>query len=344
MQRDLVERRGWYSADEFSRGLALAQVSPGPLAAQLALFLGWLRGGVLGATAIGIAFIAPSFLMVLAISALYVRYGALPWLALAFTGVSAAVIAILARSAVKLGGLVLKRDRLLWIVAVTNAVAVVALREESLLILLVTGALPLLLGGTLHGTRAASLAPPWFLVTLAGPLALGTLGQLFIFFAVAGIAVFGSGLAIVPYLYAGVVEQHRWLTERQFLDAIAVSMVTPGPVVITVAFIGYLVAGIGGAFAAALGVFLPVFLVVVIIGPHFERLVRDNRVRQFVRGLTAAATGAIAGSAVILASRVLVDARALWIAAAVVAILAARLKVPEPFLILAAAGVGVALG
>jgi chromate transporter len=282
--------------------------------------------------------------MVLGISALYVRYGELRWLSLAFTGVSAAVIGILARSAVKLGGLVLRKDRLLWIVAALNAAAVVALREESFLILVVTGLLPLLLRARPGGAVTRSVAPVWLLAGLVTPPALATLAQLFVFFAIAGIAVFGSGLAIIPYLYAGVVEQHRWLTDRQFLDAIAVSMVTPGPVVITVAFIGYLVAGTGGALAAGLGVFLPVFLVVVLVGPHFERLVREPSVRKFVGGLTAGATGAIAGSAVVLALRVLIDAKSIAIAAAIVAILALRRRVSEPLLILAAGALGVALG
>jgi chromate transporter len=347
MQRDLVERRRWFTPDELSSGLALAQTSPGPLAAQLALYLGWRRGGVGGATLAGVAFIAPSFLMVLAISALYVRYGELPWLRTAFAAVGAAVVGILARSAFKLARLTLARDWLLWSIAVINAVAVLVLRRESLGVLVASGAIAYAVYAVRAVRATPAIAPVWFLAgsgATAAVAAMPVLGALFVFFAVAGIAVFGSGLAIVPYLYHGVVEQHAWLTERQFLDAIAVSMITPGPVVITVAFIGYLVAGVPGAIAATVGVFLPVWLVVIIVAPHFERVRQNKGARRFIDGVTAGATGAIAGAAALLSARVLTDVRAVAIAVAVVIAIATRLRVPEPLAIAGAGILGVVLG
>lgn len=341
MQRDLVERRGWFTAEEFSRGLALAQVAPGPLAAQLALYLGLLRGGARGATLVGVAFIAPSLLMVLALSALYVRFGALDWLRPAFAGVAAAVVGVLARSAWRLARLTLARDRTLWALAVVNALAVLVLRRESLLVLVASGAVALGVPRPVAAGTSVAMIPPWLLV-LPAAAPLPVVAGLFVYFAVAGIAVFGSGLAIVPFLYHGVVEQHHWLDDRQFLDAIAVSMITPGPVVITVAFIGYLVAGVPGALASALGVFLPVYLVVLLVGPHFERVVRNPRVRRFVLGLTAGATGAIAGAAALLASRTITDLRTVAIAVAVILAIGTGLKVSEPLAIAGAAALGIA--
>ena len=282
MQRDLVEKRGWFTADEFSRGLALAQISPGPLAAQLAAYLGWLRGGVRGAALCGVAFVAPSLAMVLVIATLYVRFDKHEWLARAFGAVGAAVIGILARSAVKLARLTLKRDRLLWTIAALNTVGVLVLRRESLVVLVAGGLMAVTVRLNFTTKNAASMLPVSLLpfsTPLTQLLAASPLAQLFEYFAVAGVVVFGSGLAIVPYLFHGVVEQHHWLTERQFLDAIAVSMITPGPVVIMVAFIGFLVAGVPGAIISAVAVFLPAWLVVVTVAPHFERIRRNARAR-----------------------------------------------------------------
>ena len=347
MQRDLVEERRWFTADEFSRGLALAQISPGPLAAQLAAYLGWLRGGVRGAALSAVAFIAPSLAMVLVIAAVYVRFDKHEWLQRAFAAVGAAVIGILARSAVKLSRMTLKRDRLLWIIAVANAAGVLLLRRESLLLLVAGGAAAVMIRFNVSKGRTLSMLPVSLIpfgtnvtqLIVASPLA-----QLFEYFAVAGVVVFGSGLAIVPYLFHGVVEQHHWLTERQFLDAIAVSMITPGPIVITVAFIGYLVAGVMGALISALAVFLPAWLLVVIVAPHFERIRRNARARAFVDGVTAGATGAIAGAALLLSMRVLTSVEAAVIAMAVVVLTSARVRCPEPLAIVAAATAGIAFG
>jgi chromate transporter len=347
MQRDLVETRGWITASEYREGLTLAQLAPGPLAAQLAIYIGWLRAGVSGATLTGVAFVAPSFLMVLAISVLYVRYGGLPWMQGAFYGIGAAVIAIIARSAVKLVGLTLRGDRLLWAVFAVNAILLVITQSEIVWVFLTSGLVVLLVREMPRlrppAVTAVVALPAWLAGGLPGTADAGVLATVLWFFTKAGILVFGSGLAIVPFLYGGVVQQYRWLTERQFLDAVAVSMITPGPVVITVAFIGYLVAGLAGATVASLGVFLPTWLAVVLAAPGFNRIVANPRVRAFVDGVTAAATGAIAGAAVVLGRRAIVDWPTVGIAATTLLLLLVSKRVREPWVILAAGLVGMSL-
>src|SRR5215471_11063700 len=273
MQRDLVERRGWIAPEDYKQGLALAQLAPGPLAAQLAIYLGWVRARVLGATLVAFAFILPSFVMVLALAAAYIELGGLPWMQAVFYGVGAAVIAIIARSVQKLTKLTLAKDPLLWAVFAVNA-AVTALTESEIIwVFIASGALVYLVRiRPGFASRASSFLPwTWWVTGLHGPATGATLWKLCIYFAEAGAFVFGSGLAIVPFLHGGVVDHYGWLTERQFLDAVAVAMITPGPVVITVAFIGYLVAGPLGAGASALGVFLPCYLFVIVPAPFYRR-------------------------------------------------------------------------
>jgi chromate transporter len=332
MQRDLVERPRWFSREEYLKALALSQLAPGPLAAQLAICLGFIHSRLRGATLVGLTVILPSFLMTVAIGWLYVRYGGLPWMQAVFYGVSAAVIAIIVRAGYKLARLTLGRERLLWAVFVLMTVVTAWSESEILTLFVLCGVATLVVQ-----------APPAFLrkapSACVGVAAPALLAELFWFFAKAGAFVFGSGLAIVPFLYGGVVQQHRWLTDKQFLDAVAVAMLTPGPVVITVAFIGYLVAGFAGAGAAAVGVFLPVYLFVVIPYPWFDRISANPQVKAFVAGVTAAAAGAIAGACIVLARRAIVDSPALAIALATLGT-TWRFKVPEPVLIAAAGAAG----
>jgi chromate transporter len=189
------------------------------------------------------------------------------------------------------------------------------------------------------------LSLPAIAVTgLKGAATAATLGKLFVFFATAGVFVFGSGLAIVPFLHGGVVVDNAWLTEREFVDAVAVAMITPGPVVITVAFIGYLVAGVAGATLAAIGVFLPCLIIVLLAAPHYRRLVSSERIKAFVAGVTAGAVGAIGGAAIVLASKSLADLTTILIAAATLAVLFFVRKVPEPLIIATAGAFGILLG
>jgi chromate transporter len=345
MQRDLVERRRWLSKEDYVRGLALAQLAPGPLAAQLAIYLGWVRARVLGATLVAFAFIVPSFVMVLALAAAYVELGGLPWMQALFYGIGAAVIAIIARSVQKLTKLTLAKEPLLWAVFAINAVVTALTESEIVWVFVASGVLVYLVRiRPGFATRASSFAPwAWWFTGLHGPATGSVLWDLCIYFAEAGAFVFGSGLAIVPFLHGGVVEHHGWLTERQFLDAVAVAMITPGPVVITVAFIGFLVAGPLGASAAALGVFLPCYLFVVIPAPYFHRVAGNRSIKAFVDGVSAAAAGAIGGAAVVLGRRAITDVPTIALAVATLVVLVKAKKVPEPIVIIAAGVVGLAI-
>ncbi|HEY2461955.1 MAG TPA: chromate transporter [Candidatus Acidoferrum sp.] len=346
MQRDLVEERKWISREDYFEGLAFSQLCPGPLAAQLAKYLGWLHSGVLGATLTGLAFITPSFLMVIGLAAAYVHFGQLTWIRGLFYGIGAAVSAIIIRSAWKLIQKTLQNDALLWLLFSLLAVTTVWTQSEIVWLFVVCGFVALLVKAPpgFHA-RAVPLVvvTPWLVTGLLGAAAVGTLGVLFVFFLKAGAFVFGSGLAIVPFLYGGVVGHYHWLTEGQFLDAVAVAMITPGPIVITSGFIGYLVAGPLGACVAALAVFLPPYLLVIFAAPYYRRFAQNRQVKAFVQGVTAAAVGAIAGAAIILTRRAVMDIPTALIAVLSLGILLWFKKLPEPILILAAGAVGVML-
>ena len=346
MQKDLVEDRRWISKQDYLEGLALAQLMPGPLAAQLAMYLGWIRARVLGASLVAFCFVFPSWLMVLALSLLYVRYGGLAWMQGAFYGIGAAVIAIIARSAVKLVKMTVQKDRLLWAIFAVMMVVTAITASEIVWLFLLCGVLTILVRAPPRlsaSTSTRGLAPAWLLTGLHGVASLGTVGTVFLYFAAAGAFVFGSGLAIIPFLHGGVVEKYHWLTERQFVDAVAVAMITPGPVVITVAFVGYLVAGLLGAAAAAVGVFLPCYLMVIVPAPYYRRFAQNRQIRAFVTGVTSAATGAIAGAAIVLGRRAVFDIPTVIIFAGTLLVLTRVKKIPEPLVILATGVVGVLL-
>src|SRR5499425_2054273 len=277
MQKDLVDERKWISQEDYLNGLAFSQLAPGPLAAQLAMYLGFVRAGFVGATIVGAAFILPSFLMVLAIGKAYVAFGGTRIISALFYGIGAAVIAIIARSAIKLIKTSVKKDKLLWAVFLALGLSTAITEREIVWLFLAGGLLVMIARSDFSAwTRRTSTFTFFFFVPGTG--ILSTTGPLFLFFLKSSLFVFGSGLAIVPFLHGGVVQEHHWLTETQFLDAVAVAMITPGPVVITVAFIGYLVSGFPGACAAALGVFLPVYLFVVLAGPSYKRLSHNAQI------------------------------------------------------------------
>jgi len=344
MDRDLVEERRWISRQDYVEGLAFSQLSPGPLAAQLAMYIGWVQAGRIGAALVAAAFILPSFLMASVIAAAYVRYGQLSWIQDLFYGVGAAVIAIISQSAYRLARKTIGRDRLLWLLFAAVAITTVWTNSEIVWLFVLCGVVAVVVEKpprfvTKPPTRLlAGFA--WLWTGVHGPASPGVLWTLLLFFSKAGAFVFGSGLAIVPFLYGGVVSEYRWLTERQFLDAIAVAMITPGPVVITAAFIGYLVAGFLGAASAAGAVFAPPFLIVIVAAPYYRRFAGNPQVKAFVQGVTAAAVGAIAGAVVILARRALVDLATLLIAIGSLGVLLKLRRLPEPLLILIAGVAG----
>jgi len=341
MYRDLVERRRWVSETDYREGLTLAQLMPGPLAAQLAMYLGYVHYRVRGASIVGFAFVLPSFWMVVALGWLYVRYGGLAWMQAVFYGVGAAVIGIIAISAYKLTRKNLGSDWLLWGIYLVSAAITAVTASEIVWVVVLGGVLVWLRRAPPKWLNPAGTASSFAVVALpAAHWDWPLLGQILGFFAKAGAFVFGSGLAIVPFLYGGVVTEHHWLNERQFVDAVAVAMITPGPVVITVGFIGYLIAGLPGSIAAAAGTFLPCYLFTIIPAPYFKKHGKRPAVVAFVDGATAAAVGAIAGAAVVLAQRSVADVPTLLIALASVVVLSAVKKLPEPVVVAAAAVLG----
>jgi chromate transporter len=348
MYRDLVEKRGWISESDYKEGLTLAQLAPGPLAAQMAIYLGYVHYHILGATLVGLAFVLPSFLMVVGLGWAYTLYGGLAWMQAVFYGVGASVIGIIAVSAYKLTTKTIGKDWLLWMIYLTAAAVTVITESEKVLLFMAAGVLVWLVRSPpqkirwnrIGGMTSVAGLP---ITTAVSLLPAGTLWTIFIFFAKAGAFVFGSGLAIVPFLYSGVVKEYHWLTERQFLDAVAVAMITPGPVVITVGFIGFLVAGLPGAVIAALGTFLPCYLFTIIPAPYFKKHGSRPGIVAFVNGVTAAAIGTITGAVIVLGRRSIVDGPTILLALITIGLLWKVKKIPEPLIVLGAAIIGIAV-
>ena len=347
MHRDLVEQRGWISEADYKEGLALAQLAPGPLAAQLGIYLGYVHYRIAGATLAGMAFVLPSFFMVVLLGWAYVSYGGLVWMQSVFYGVGAAVVGIIVMSTKKLTQKSIGKDKLLWAIYLLLAALTFVTETEIAWLFIAAGVLvwllrapPAWLRGGRGNAPSLALAQIPVLGSLLGAQDASLLMQIGIFFAKAGAFVFGSGLAIVPFLYGGVVTEHHWLNDKQFVDAVAVAMITPGPVVITVGFIGYLVAGLPGACVAALATFLPCYLFTVIPAPYFKKYGKLPGVVAFVDGITAAAIGAIAGSVLVIARRSILDVPTAVIAIVSIALLWKFKKLQEPLLVAAAAILG----
>ncbi len=347
MFRDLVEKRKWISEADYKEGLTLAQIAPGPLAAQLAIYLGYVDYRILGATLVGIAFVLPSFFMVVVLGWFYRLYGGLGWMQAVFYGIGASVIGIITLSAYKLTLKTIGKKKLLWAIYLVSAVATAVAESEFILIILLGGILVWFVENPPFHSRTMTA-----IVFLALPIAETfaqtvsknvLLWKILGFFLKAGTFVFGSGLAIVPFLYGGVVKEYHWLTDRQFLDAVAVAMITPGPVVITVGFIGFLVAGFKGATVAALGTFLPCYLFTVIPAPYFKKHGKKPAILSFVNGVTAAAVGAITGAVIVLGKRSIIDFPTALLAGGTAFILWRFKKMQEPVIILAAALIGLTL-
>lgn len=348
MHRDLVEQRKWISEADYKEGLTLAQLMPGPLAAQLAIYLGYVHYQVFGATLIGLAFVLPSFLMVVALGWAYVAYGGLSWMQAVFYGVGASVIGIIAHSAYKLTRKTIASDRLLWLIYAASAAVTVVTESEMVWLFLAGGIL--VFAARMRPRPSSATGSILVPLALSAPAAstadTETLMRIFLFFAKAGAFVFGSGLAIVPFLYGGVVKEFGWLNDQQFLDAVAVAMITPGPVVITVGFIGFLVDGLVGATVASVATFLPCYVLTILPAPYFKKYGKRPGIVAFIEGVTAAAIGAIAGAVIVLGRRTLLEAG--WqpevpkiiLFAVTLGLLWQFKKLPEPLVVLGAAIAG----
>ena len=354
MERELVGEKKWLTKDEMREGIAVCQSLPGPLAIQVGIWVSYIRGGFWGAWAGGWAFILPNFIIVAALGALYVYYGGLSPVKAIFYGVSPAVIALILHSCYRLTKLGMK-DWLEWALAAAAFVITVAVQAEVALVFIGCGVVGLLYYGSLFRGRASAPTTRVFLfgvplaVAGAAPNSVATLlGQLLAFFLKAGSLTFGSGLVIVPFLEKGLVQQMRWLNERDFLVAVAIGMISPGPVVITATFVGYLVAarlggslldGFWGSLVSTIGIFLPSFLLILIVAPILVRYRANPNIQGFIKGAYAAAIGTILGACVLLGKIAIGD----WLTALVAAgslIVLFRWKVSNPLLVAATAIIG----
>jgi chromate transporter len=344
MERELVSEKGWLTKEQMRESIAICQSLPGPLAIQVGIYISYLRCGFWGAWAGGWAFILPNFVIVAALGALYVYLGDLKPVTAVFYGVSPAVIALILHSCYRLAKLGME-DYVQWAIAAVCLVVTIWLQAEVALLFLGAGLVGILYYGSLFrrpSATASAIAAPLAVPALAQavPVASGsTLTKLGLFFLKAGSLTFGSGLVIVPFLEQGLVQQFGWLDQRQFLIAVAIGMISPGPVVITATFVGYLVAGFWGSLVATIGIFLPSFILVLVAAPLLARYRLNPNVQGFVKGAYAAAIGTILGACFLLGRIAIGD----WLTAVVgIASLAVlfRWKVNNPLLIAATAVVG----
>lgn len=352
MHRDLVDKRKWISDEDYKDGLALAQLAPGPLAAQLSIYIGYIHYRILGATLAGLAFVLPSFVMVVLIGIAYKVFGGLPWMQAIFYGIGASVVGIIAISSYKLteksvGKFNLNsiRDKwLLWIFFLVAAIITIITEREEVLFFVAAGLIYMFIKAPPRWFNNRSAVNVFFLAqTGFWNFEWNVLAKIAWFFTKAGAFVFGSGLAIVPFLHSGVVIEFKWLTENEFIDAVAVAMITPGPVVITVGFIGYLVAGFPGACVAAFATFVPCYLFTIIPAPYFHKYGKHPSIKAFVEGITAAVIGALVGAVVVIAMRTIKDVPTVAIAVSTIAVLIYFKKIKEPQVILCAAIIGLLL-
>jgi chromate transporter len=341
MEKELVSERQWLTREEMRNAVAVSQTLPGPLAIQVGIFIAYLRGGFWGAWAGGWAFILPNFLIVAALGALYVHFGGLSWMTAVFYGVSPAVIALILHSCYRLAKLGME-DWLQWVIAAACLVVTIWLQAEVAILFIISGVVGILYYGSLLRGRTQ---PPGALMALA-PLGIGTkaanfdiLGKLLAFFLKAGSLTFGSGLVIVPFLEKGLVQQTGWLNGREFLVAVAVGMISPGPVVITATFVGYLVAGFWGSLVSTVGIFLPSFLLILIVAPILVRHRANPNVEGFVKGAYAAAIGTILGACVLLGKIAIGDWLTVLVGIGSLGVLF-RFKISNPLLIAVTAVIG----
>jgi len=342
MEKELVQEKHWVTKDEMREGIAVCQSMPGPLAIQVGIYISYLRGGFWGAWAGGWAFILPNFIIVASLGALYTYFGGLSPVTAIFYGVAPAVIALILSSCYSLAKLGME-DWLQWVIAAVCFVVTVAVQAEVALLFIASG----IVGVAYYGSLFRGKAVPSLPFLAAVPLAAGgsstatgsILSKLLLFFLKAGSLTFGSGLVIVPFLEKGLVQQSGWLDERQFLIAVAMGMLSPGPVVITATFVGYLVAGFWGSLVSTVGIFFPSFLFVLLVAPILVRNRENLNVKGFVKGAYAAAIGTILGACILLGKIAIGD----WLTALVAVVslvVLVRWKVSNPILVAATAVIG----
>ncbi len=349
MRRDLAENRRWIELSEYDEGLAIATACPGPLAYQLGVYCGYITHGLGGALAVAIAFAAAPFFIVVAVAALYVHFGSTWQLRGIFYGVGPVVIAIIVRSCWDLGRKTLRGEWLAYLIAAIACAITIAVQQELVALFLVAGALGIVLFNRPGPPQPPTQSPPpstprATLSSIASVAATGyqsvAASKLFWFFFKTGLLVFGSGLVIVPFLKAYVVDQYHWLSNQAFLDAVAIGIVSPGPVVITATFVGYLTHRFAGALAATVGIFTPSVIFVLAGTPILRRYRQNGRVQGFVRGITVAVVGVLLGTSFLVARSTLHDAFGVIVLTAALVVLYSKRRIPEPLLVGAGAAAG----
>ena len=317
MNDEFVVRRGWITADAFAEGMAICEMLPGPASTQMGIYSGYLRGGQLGALVAGLCFIAPAWFIVVGLAWGYFRFQGIPQLDALFLGVSPVVVAIILAFCWKLG----KKTMTDWAkrgVAIATFLLTLFTSIPIILQFLMAGVVGLLIyrprPAPSQTDRNSSLLLPPFMpalplllvsqpvetLALSSFLGVERIGEFFLpltlFFLKVGSFIFGGGLVIIPLLEAEVVEQLHWLTTQEFINGVAIGQLSPGPVVLTAAFVGYKVAGVLGALVAAIAIFTPSFAFIMLAAPLLQRLRRSAWVRAFLQGVTAAVVGAIAAA------------------------------------------------
>jgi chromate transporter len=325
MRRDLVDERHWIEAEEYEDGLALAAACPGPMAFQLAVYLGFIRFGIAGAAVVAVAFALPPFILVVIAAAAYGRLSATWQLRAVFYGVAPAIVAIIAKACFNLGAKTLRRDFRAWLVASAALVVVLVYERELAIMFVIAGVAGIALYARPPRATTLSIVPA---------------GVLFLFFFKTGMMIFGSGLVIVPFLKTQIVDQFHWLNDRQFLDSVAIGLISPGPVVITATFVGYLLSGIRGAAAATAGIFLPPVLFVIIATPFLRRYRTHPVVSGFVRGIGSCVVGVLIATTWLVARSAVVDWRTAAIAIGAIVLVTLPKRIPEPAIITASAVAG----
>jgi len=347
MRRDLVEARGWLTDEEYENGLALAAACPGPLAYQLAVYCGYVRFGVVGGLAIAVAFGLAPFLIVTFAAWLYVRFTNNWQLRALFYGIAPVVVALIVKACWNLGKRTLRSDRAAWIFAIVACTITVIVQKELALMFVLAGLIGTLVFGRSLAATVAPAAPTAngraraMMIAPAATMAFsGTTAKLLLFFFKTGLLVFGSGLVIVPFLKTQVVDQYHWLSNRQFLDSVAIGMISPGPVVITATFVGYLLNGVIGALAATIGIFSPPVLFTILATPILLRYYKNPRFAGFIRGVGVTVVGVLVGTTYLVGKEAIGD----WLTAVIgivsLVVIIVWKKLPEPFVVVAGGMIG----
>jgi chromate transporter len=354
MRRGLVEERHWLTEKEFDDGLAIAAICPGPIAFQLAIYCGYLRFGYLGGASVAFFFPLTPFLLVVTLAHFYQQFSSTWQLRAIFYGVSPVVVALIARACWHLGRKTLRRSVLQWaLFLAAAALSLSALPKLELTAIFLTagfiGALafvprpaPAL---TEPGSPARSPSPKGGGALLPAVAALpwsGTNAQIFAVFFKAGFFMFGSGLAVVPFLKRYIVEQFHWIDTRVFLDAVAVSMISPGPAAVAATFVSYLLNGFSGAAVATVAIFSPALLFTLVASPIVLRYRENARLQGFIQGIKVAVFGVLAGTTLLVARIAVGDLFTLSIALVSLVLLTVFKKIPEPLAVFAGALIGLA--